>query len=208
MRYKILNFDEYANYFQFDKTDTGFGIESDPVSGEQYLAMQTFLPKNSIYQEPSPLNPFMNFQSKLTHIPEQILVKFELFALGKVEDINAFVFKPWVLNVNNNALCDSIEKFHLFVPSYLFYHQVDRFIFLEQFTWKQIKDVRVIKDLKSSNLINLTNDNNEMDFSPFIEVREIRLSKVDNAFQNKFDIDNVNLDIEQKYVDRFKEYFK
>jgi hypothetical protein len=208
MRYKILNFDEYANYFQFDQTDTGFGIENDPITGEQYLAMQTFLPKNSIYKESSVLNPFMNFQSKMTDIPEQILVKFELFAIGNVENLDAFVFKPWVLNVNNKLVCDNMEKFHLFVPSYLFYHLVDRFIFLEQFTWNQIKNIRVIKDIKSSKAVNLINDKSEIDFSPFIKVREMNLFNVDNIFQNTFDSDNANLDIEQTYINRFKEYFE
>ena len=206
MRYKILNFEEYVNYFQFNEIDTCFGIEYDPDAGEHYMAMQTFLPKDSIYEEPA--DSFLRFLSSTANIPDRVLVKFELFALGTIENLPAFIFKPWVLNVSNYTVCESMEKFHLFVPSYLFYHLLDKFIFLEQFTWEQIKDIRVINDIENSKVVDLTNGNGESDFSPFSKIRKMNLNEVENNFQNTFDVINPNLDIKPIYMKRFQEYFQ
>lgn len=147
MQPKLLTINDFIEYFKFQENETGCGIEQEPESRENYFWAQTFLPKDYFdLDHPSiSFNPMI--RQLLRYVPEQIHIKFELFAIGNLDDKEAFVFKPWVLNIDNPMLFGLFEGFHLFIPSTLFYNLIDRLIFLEQINPATFQFIRILQDL-------------------------------------------------------------
>jgi len=140
---RLLTLKDYNNYFVSDKLETGCGIESEQKTGENYLFLQTFIPK--LFFTPIPLM-FIN------KIPDEVHIKFELFGIGKINDTDLFIFKPWVLNVETSYIYGHFENFHLLISQKLFYHLLARTVFLEQITLSQLKTTRVLEDITQLDL--------------------------------------------------------
>lgn len=151
MTTRLLIINEYHRYFKFNQPETGCGIAKDNDVGDDYFFIQTFSPNS--YFNINPLafiaNPFI----RESDVPEQIHIRFELFAIGSVGDIRSFIFKPWIVNIDNPLMLQHLEDFVLFVPEKLFFNLVLRLIFLEQFSLLQLQNVRVFKNLSSEEFV-------------------------------------------------------
>lgn len=101
MKAKLLTIKDYINYFSFQEYGTGCGIATESDSRENYFWAETSLPKDFFnLNHPSLIdNPFL--RRLMEDIPDQVKVKFELFGIGIIDDVEAFVFKPWVVNIRN-----------------------------------------------------------------------------------------------------------
>jgi hypothetical protein len=111
MQPKLLTIKEYFDHFNFQENGTGCGIEQEPESRENYFWAQTFLPKDFFnLDHPSGMFNLM-LRHQIKYIPEQIQVKFELFGIGNIDDAEAFIFKPWVVNVDNPMHFQLLEDF-------------------------------------------------------------------------------------------------
>lgn len=150
MQPKILTADNYFKNFHFQEQGTGCGIEQEPDSGENYLFAQTYLPTDFFnLDHPSLIfNPFIKHQ--LESLPDKILVKFELFAIGSIQEKEAYIFKPWVIDIDNPMLFGFLENFHLFFPSTLFYNFIERLLFMEQINQETFKHIRILQDIPSN----------------------------------------------------------
>ena len=147
MRPKLLTIRDFFDFFNFQDFGTGCGIDTETDSGENYFWIQTFLPKNffDLGNEDQIKNSF--FVNQIEQIPEQIQVKFELFGIGSIGNLEAFIFKPWVVNIENSMLFNLLESFHLFVPSKLFYNLIERLIFFEQLNPNFFEFIRILQDI-------------------------------------------------------------
>lgn len=150
MQPKLLTIKDYFELFSFQRPGTGCGIETEPESGENYLFVETSIAQDffNLDQPSLILNPFLRLQ--IQNLPDQVEVKFELFGIGSINNIEAFIFKPWVLNVDNPMLFQLLENFHLFVPSTLFYNLVERQIFLEQLNPNVFRHIRILQDIPTN----------------------------------------------------------
>lgn len=145
---KKLSFDEYEEYFQFIEDNTGCGIETEQGTWEEFFWIQVYLPRSYFYIDPSffEANPFITDDD----LPEKIQVKFELFGIGHIEKRKSFVFKPWIIGIDNPNIYSQLENFLLFIPDNLFLNLIRRSIFLEQFTWDQLSKIRVLQDIRET----------------------------------------------------------
>lgn len=150
MHPKLLTKKDYFQYFNTYKSGTVCGIEREPGSGENYFYVQTFLPKNFFITElqKNYFNPF--FGNIIDVIPDHIQVKFELFGIGEVDGLEAFIFKPWVVNINDPNIYNILENFNLFFPSTLFYHLISGQIFIENLDPKIFNYIRVLQDISEN----------------------------------------------------------
>lgn len=203
MQPKLLTIKDYFERFNFQEYGTGCGIETEPDSGENYLWAQTFLPKDFFnLDHPSLIfNPFLRHQ--IEDIPDQVQVKFELFGIGSLDDVEAFIFKPWVVNVDNPMLFQLLEGFHLFVPSTLFYNLIDRLIFLEQIDPSVFRHIRILQDIPSNTFQRFGLDRPNVPKVIKTGKLEIsRLDEVDKSEISKFYSDNwegITPQLENKY---------
>lgn len=142
-----LNYQEYREHFQFNRPDTGCGIEVENKTLDKCFCIQTYIPKSFLFNIPYNTDTFViDWDS----IPQEIHIKFELFATGSIGDAKSYIFKPWLLNIENITTCRILERFHLFIPNYLFYNLINRLIFQEQHTWKQLHELRIIQDTREA----------------------------------------------------------
>ena len=148
MTVKLLCLDDYDKYFYFNQPETGCGFEMDRDIGDNYFFIQTFLPKSFFDIIPMDFiaNPFV----RETDVPENIHVKFELFGIGLAGKTRVFVFKPWIVNVDNLMLLTNLESSLFFIPEKIFFNLVLRLLFLEQFTLPQLHGVRVFEEIQSN----------------------------------------------------------
>lgn len=203
MQPKLLIIKDYLDSFHFQQNGTGCGIEQEPESGENYFWAQTFLPKDFFnIDHPSLIfNPFLRHQ--IDDIPDQVQVKFELFGIGTLDDVEAFIFKPWVVNVDNPMLFQLLENFHLFIPSTLFYNLIERLIFLEQINLNDFRHIRILQDIPPNTFqrFGLDRANIPKVFtSGKFEI--LRLNEVDKSEISKFYSDNweeITPQLENKY---------
>lgn len=203
MQPKLLTIKEYFDHFNFQEYGTGCGIETEPESGEFYLWAQTFLPKDFFNLDHHSLifNPFLRHQ--IEDIPDQVQVKFELFGIGSLDDVEAFIFKPWVVNIDNPILFQLLENFHLFVPSTLFYNLIERLIFLEQIDPNVFGHIRILQDIPSNTFQKFGLDRPNIPKgikSGKLEI--LRLDEVDKSEISKFYSDNwegITPQLENKY---------
>ncbi|MBS1571847.1 MAG: GNAT family N-acetyltransferase [Bacteroidetes bacterium] len=151
MKVKLLHLDEYNEYFNFTTPETGSGIEHDRDSGDNYFFIQIFLPVKYFDLDPFlfTLNPFIREHD----VPDSIHIKFELFGIGKAGMTRSFIFKPWIINVNNPAALRHFEDFLLYIPEKIFFNLSMRLIFIEQFSLPQLKKVRVYEDISDLEFI-------------------------------------------------------
>lgn len=186
MQPKLLTIKDYFDRFNFQDNGTGCGIETEPESGENYFWAQTFLPKDFFnLDHPSLIfNPFLRHQ--IEDIPDQVQVKFELFGIGKLNDVEAFIFKPWVINVDNPMIFQMLENFHLFVPSTLFFNLIERLIFLEQLDPNEFRHIRILQDIPIDTFQRFGLDrpivpkffkSGKLDISRIDEVNKLEISK-------------------------------
>jgi RimJ/RimL family protein N-acetyltransferase len=203
MQPKLLTIKNYFDRFNFQENGTGCGFETEPESGENYLWVQTFLPKDFFnLDHPSLIfNPFLRHQ--IEDIPDQVQVKFELFGIGSLDDVEAFIFKPWVVNVDNPMLFQLLEGFHLFVPSTLFYNLIERLIFLEQIDPNIFRHIRILQDIPSNTFQRFGLDRHKVPKVFKSDKLEIsRLDEVDKSEISKFYADNwegITPQLENKY---------
>jgi RimJ/RimL family protein N-acetyltransferase len=150
MQPKLLTIKEYFDIFSFHQPRSGCGIGTESESRENYLFAETSIPKDFINLDlPSLIsNPLLKYQ--IESIPNQIEFKFELFGIGSISNVEAFVFKPWVLNVRNPMVFQYLENFLLFVPNTLFYNLIERLIFLEQLNPNVFRHIRVLQDIPAN----------------------------------------------------------
>jgi RimJ/RimL family protein N-acetyltransferase len=143
MRIKLLTTNEYFKRFYFQESGTGCGIEIESHSGENYFWVQIFLPLDFFDLD--------NIKGLHLHplLPDSIQIKFELIGVGSIVGTEAFIFKPWVVNLDNPNLFQFFEDFQLFIPSILFYNLLERLIFIEQFDIDDFEYIRVLKDISS-----------------------------------------------------------
>ncbi|PIX13331.1 MAG: hypothetical protein COZ74_06855, partial [Flavobacteriaceae bacterium CG_4_8_14_3_um_filter_31_8] len=179
MQPKLLTIKDYFERFNFQEYGTGCGIETEPESGENYLWAQTFLPKDFFnLDHPSLIfNPFLRHQ--IEDIPDQVQVKFELFGIGSIGNVEAFVFKPWVVNVDNPMLFQLLEDFHLFVPNTLFYNLIERLIFLEQIDPNVFKHIRILQDIPSNTFQRFGLDRSNV--TKVIKSGKLEISRIDEV---------------------------
>lgn len=79
---RLLFLEEYNKHFNLEEPDTGCGIETDNETGDNYFFIQIFLPKS--FFNISPLTFLGNPLVNENNIPNDILVKLELFGIGEV----------------------------------------------------------------------------------------------------------------------------
>lgn len=203
MLQKLLTIKDYFDRFNFQEYGTGCGIEQEPESGENYFYALAFLPKDFFnLDHPSLIfNPFL--KHLIEEIPDQVRVKFELFGIGRLGDVEAFIFKPWVVNVDNPMLFQLLESFHLFVPSTLFYNLIERLIFIEQINPNDFRYIRILQDIPSNTFQRFGLDRASVPKvikSGKLEI--LRLDEVDKSAISKFYSDNwegITPQLENKY---------
>lgn len=186
MQPRLLTADNYFRNFNFQENETGAGIEQEPESGEHYLFAQTFLPKTFFnLDHPSLLfNPFIKHQ--LDTLPDRILVKFELFGIGSIGKQDAFIFKPWVIDIDNPMLFNYLESFHLFFPNTLFFNFIERLVFMEQLNQESFRHIRVLQDLPSNALNRFGLDKHNVKRT--LETSNLIISRIENP--DKAEISN------------------
>jgi RimJ/RimL family protein N-acetyltransferase len=150
MQIKLLTIRDYFDFFNFQDYGTGCGIDTETDSCENYFWAQTFLPKIFFDLENEDLIKNAFFVNQIENIPERIQVKFELFGIGNIGNFEAFIFKPWVVNIDNPMLFNMLESFHLFVPGVLFYNLIERLIFLEQLNPNVFESIRILQDIPTN----------------------------------------------------------
>ena len=184
MQPKILTVDNYFKYFNFNEQNTTCGIEREPESGENFFSAQIYLPKDffNLDQSSFRFNPLMRFQ--LESLPDKILVKLELFAIGSIGKEEAFIFKPWIIGIDNPMIYGPLESFHLFFPSTLFYNFMERLIFLEQLNLDSFEHIRILQDIPTNTFqrFGLDKFNVEKQFNS----KNLSISRIDNP--NKTEI--------------------
>ena len=151
MQAKILTTENYFKCFTFQEQGTGCGILKEPESGEYYFAIETYLPKlffNLDNHSSILFNPFIKTQ--LDNLPDQIKIKFELFGIGSMGAHEAYIFKPWAIDINNPILYGFLENFHLFIPSIFFCHLIEFQIFMENLDPNSYKHIRVLQNIASN----------------------------------------------------------
>ena len=205
MNNRLLTRKEYFNYFNFHENGTGCGIEQELESGEYYLFAQVFLPQEYFIANNTDLkfNPFL--RNQLEFAADKIQVKFELFGIGNVDDCEAFVFKPWVVNVENPILFQLLEDFHLFIPSTLFYNLITRLIFIDQLNQDDFKSIRVLQDisLDTFQLFGL----NRVNIPKVITMEEIEITRINEVEKEeiskfyKVNCYEITTKLEKKYFD-------
>src|SRR5690606_26100986 len=123
--------------------------------------------------------------------------------------IQSFIFKPWILNIDNQFVVRDMERFHLFIPAYFFHHILDKHIFMEAFKWEDISNIRIIEEIQSSKTVDLTSLYEENDVSHFARVRSINLYEVDQILHEKIRKSNqTKLDINENHKARYLKYFE
>jgi len=203
MQPKLLTIKDYFERFNFQEYETGCGIKTEPQSRENYLYAQTFLPKKFFdLNHPSLIfNPFL--RDLIENIPDQVQVKFELFGIGSIADIEAFIFKPWVVNVDNPMLFQILENFHLFVPSTLFYNLIERLIFLKQLDLNIFRHIRILQDIPTNTFQRFGLDRPHVPkVFRFGKLEISRLDDVNKSEISKFYAENwegINPQLENKY---------
>lgn len=203
MQPKLLRIKDYFDHFNFEEYGTGCGIETEHESGENYLWAQIFLPKDffNLDHPISIFNPFL--RNQIEDIPDQVQVKFELFGIASLDDVEAFIFKPWVVNVDNPMLFQLLEGFHLFVPSTLFYNLIERLIFLEQIDPNVFRHIRILQDIPSNTFQRFGLDRpNVPKVIKSGKLEILRLDEVDKTEISKFYSDNwedITPQLENKY---------
>jgi hypothetical protein len=205
---KILSYQEYINYFDVNRMDCGNGIEPDNEFRDYYLFIQTYLPKSYFnIARPSMLDSFsfMGFNEK--QIPDEVLVKFELIGKGEVENTKSFIFKPWIINIENQANSNHLEKFHLYMPDYIFYSIIDKAIFMEQFNWNQLSQLRVLKDVDKNEFKKFGLTTETVETMNFTTRSNESIIETDKSLQKKIKSIKPKFSIEEKYYDVFARYF-
>ena len=203
MQPKLLTTEDYFAYFSFQEYGTGCNVEQEPESGENYFCAETFLPKSYFdLDHPSLLfNPFIRHQ--LDDIPDKIQIKFELFGIGSLDNVEAFIFKPWVINIDNPMLYQVLESFHLFVPNTLFYNLIERLIFLEQINPSNFKYIRILQDIPSNTFQKFGID--RVNIPKVIKSDKLEITRIDEINKNEilnFYSDNwegITPELENKY---------
>ena len=189
MRSKILTADNYLENFNFQEQGTGAGIEQEPDSGESYLFVQTYLPKSFLNIDLDHRsfmdNPFIKnyFTSEFEKLPDKIFVKFELFGIGSLGDHEAYIFKPWVIGIDNPSMYYSIERFHLYFPSTLFYNLIERLIFLEELNQESFRTIRVLQDLHTNSFQRFGLD--KVNVKRTVDTSNLIISRIENPDKNE-----------------------
>lgn len=137
-----------------------------------------------------------------SNIPDKLFFKFELYGQCTINGNPAFVFKPWIINVQNEIAARDLERFHLFLPSFFIQHLIDQHIFLEALQWKTIRNTRVLTDLDLG-----YEDLNNDDFSPFEKIRTKNLFELDNNFRKSLNGQESNIKLSDKAYRKFQLYF-
>jgi RimJ/RimL family protein N-acetyltransferase len=183
MRPKLLTINTYLTNFNFQESWAGCGIDKDIETGKNYFFVQTALPK-SFYDIDS-INPFFNpfLIQQVEDIPDQVHIKFELFSIGKVGEIDAFIFKPWVLNVDNPYLFPLLEGFNLFIPSTLFYNLIERSLFAEQISKNDFIYTSVLRDIPSNAFQRFGLDQEHI--PKVIKTNKLELLKIDQVNESE-----------------------
>ena len=204
MQPRLLTTNEYFKGFYFQEPGTGCGIETESHSGENYFWVQVFLPVEFFNVENRELfnnDPYLGYA--LSNIPDQIQVKFELFGIGSIGDTEAFVFKPWVVNIDNPILFPFFEDFHLFIPSVLFYNLIGRLLFFEEINQTDFVYIRILQDIPSDTFQKYGVDRIEVPRT--IHSENLLIEKMDDFDQveiAKFYADNwekITNELESKY---------
>lgn len=138
---KILTLEDYTELFCYNDIK----IEIEDVSNERYLAIFVNLPKQWFDFNKSKIG-FPSDQL-LEICPSEIKIMFELFGRGFVDRSDAFIFKPWVLNIENQFLFDLFESFHLYIIDKLFYQLIFAKVFTEKLFLDDFNQARILKDL-------------------------------------------------------------
>lgn len=183
MQARILTADDYFKYFNFNEPNTACGIEQEAESGENYFSAQIYLPK--IFFDLDNLAITFNplFRMQMGSLPDKILLKIELFAIGSIGEKEAFVFKPWIIGIDNPILYNALENFHLFVPSTIFYNLLERLIFLEQLNQQQFEFIRILQDIPSVTFQRFGLDRLEVNRA--IASKNLQISRIDEPNTNE-----------------------
>ncbi len=183
MQPKILTVENYFSLFKFQEQETGCGIEQEPDSGENYFFAQTYFPKTFFnLDHPSLLsNPFIRVQ--LADLPEKILVKLELIEIGSIQEKDAYIFKPWIIGIDNPMLCNFLESFHLFFPSTLLYNLMERLVFLEQLNLASFRQIRVLQDIPTNTFQRFGLDSRNVERT--FESANLRISRIETPDKNE-----------------------
>ncbi|MCB0743116.1 MAG: hypothetical protein KDC67_04370 [Ignavibacteriae bacterium] len=207
MKIKTLNYNEYLKYFEINRIDCGIGIEQDDEFPEYYLNAQTFLPKSYFDINPNIHDSIYFWSFNENQIPDEVLVKFELFGIGNIGENKAFIFKPWIVNIDNPYNCEYMEQFHLFMPDYIFYLIIDKAIFMEQFNWDQLSQLRVIKDIDKNEFKKFGLTTDTVETLPFTMKSHDLIIELDKSLQSKIKNDEAEHTIKEKYYTKFQKYF-
>jgi RimJ/RimL family protein N-acetyltransferase len=204
MRPKLLTTNEYFKHFYFQENGTGCGIETESQTGQHYFWVQIFLPINFFdLDKVERINFDPLLQNQLSNIPDVIQIKFELFGIGSVGEVEAFIFKPWVLNIDNPILFHFFEDFPLFIPSIMFYNLITRLLFFEQLNQYDFDHIRILLDIPSITFQRYGIDRIGVPRTIYSE--KLIVEKIDEIDQNeisKFYADNwekITPELESKY---------
>jgi RimJ/RimL family protein N-acetyltransferase len=204
MQPRLLTTNDYFKHFYFQEYGTGCGIETESQTGENYFWVQIFLPVDFFdldKVERINFDPFL--RNQISNIPDLIQVKFELFGIGSVGEVEAFVFKPWVVNIDNPILFQFFEDFHLFIPSVMFYNLIARLLFFEQLNQSDFDYIRILQDIPSTTFQRYGIDSLGVPRTIYSEKLVIeKMDEVDQVEISKFYADNwenITPALESKY---------
>ncbi len=208
MKYKILDYQNYLDFFIHSETE--ILIENSP-SGEEVLLIEVFLPKEYLKDQIQlDGGGFDHFLSQGAVIPEKLQMNLELFAIGDINGLEIFLFKPRIINIENQVVRLSMQnKFHFLMPYYLFHHYLDRLLFMDVLTWQDdLKNLRIIKDLKNSDMVDLRNPHNARDFSPFESIRKAGIEEVDDIVSFSYMGTTPKINVKPEYYSKYRDYFE
>ncbi len=186
MKAEILPLDLYLKSFNIFAPKSAFGITSEEGTFEQYFFVQTIIPKSFILSVQNNLNSY-----NIRNLPDEILIRFELFGKGNLNSGEAYVFKPWAAGIDDPDIYEIIESFILFMPCKLFYHMISFLIFAGRLNTTQFNTTRVLEDipLNSFSLSGL----HSKSIAQYFQIPNMSISRVNSAAEEtiyKFCLDN------------------
>ena len=131
MKAKYLNFEDYNKYFCDLSTSCGSEVVLIPPF-EEYFVIQTDLPP-TFFDE--------------SCYDRNIKVKFELLCKCKTGDKVGYIFKPWVVNIQDPKLYSQFEQFIMILHEKLFFNMLVFYIWAEYYTINKFKRLRVISEI-------------------------------------------------------------
>lgn len=185
MQAKILDADEFEKYFSFDAQDVSYSVKYDTENSENYFNIQLFLPKSFFDLDCS--NVYLSAHEINRNITENIFLNLELFAIGQLGTETAYIFRPWVIGIENSMIVAYLENFHLFIHGKLFHNLLERLLFIELLSKDNLYDIRILEEIpvKTFQRFGLDSTKLDIDSNSFNTRSNLQISRLTGEVKEK-----------------------